>query len=1409
MTRVRSVLNRLLVLALLGGIMFTLHELQATLRMDQVDALTFAALGFVVLAAFVLAELAGGLGVPRVTGYILAGIAVGPYAAGVLSEDVVVNLRVFETLALALIALEAGLELDLKAIRRLSKTLGSIILFKVPLSWLVMGGTFLALTPWLPLADGLSFGEKLSIGLIIGALSVGTSPAVSVAVISEFKAKGKLPDIVLALAVFKDVVMIVMLALALAATNVLITEGATLDAGVLAELAMKIGKSVAAGAVLGGLLIVFMRWVRWELVLSLILISYGGAELCDRWHLKMLLVFISAGFTVKNFSPYGHDLHKPLAFLALPVFIVFFTGVGADLDLTAVAAIAPFAGLLFLARAGMMYGATRLGCRLAGESRAFADTLWMGFISQAGVALGLLIVAREQLPTELGDKLGQIATVLIAMNLLVGPFLLRRSLGFVEPEAEGATTGATAAPPGPRPTLEPPELDAVVADVEAHLEELDAIVNDEVLQPWREAGRVRIEAMAQASAGQLAAELVPTPIGASTRRIRELARALRTRLVQIPARIDGDFDDDQWTPSRMRVPAMLHRVRRALGARTRRVPAQTLARARIEGRIIPDLVELTVAMAQAEAARIDRLGELASWIVAHPQEDRGPRLDAERMALTAAADGLSAWLAHSRGRAVHQLAEALAAADTPQLPLRRTRYGEVARSVDHALRRLDGDGGAWDHSLEGVAGRARIRTALAALELGFEREAAGALQSWRDSLFETMAASVVPVADRLHAVASDIRQSAAAMGRARLIERLEREMDGLDDMVRETALPCVDALRRGDEQTILGSVLDRLVPYTASLPETVVAIPRWVDATQLRDPRAVSAAPIAVQEIARTHLEGELAWGLSDAHRDAQHLVDVMAQRLGEVAGIVSYGLRAALSEVEKTPDVGPFSPSGDVLDLACGSLERAHRIVDALHLELTAGAAEISAGVVSETRDAVRHIERDTIGDETGDRGTARIASLRRSLTSVSDGIRAGLGSVKQLPSRALRSVLTSEMAHDIRVRRGLYRPDPREIAADVRAVAVQAEQRAKVPFVLAKLFDSSTLDTPHFPVGADPQINSLHGALDRYLEGRPTAVLMTGDEGVGKSSIARLALRNRAAAELIVVDLDSLARTETGFCAAVGAAAGAFSAKNFVELQRALMDGQRVILLDDLEHVFTRTTAGLAHIRRILALIGATRERVCWVVSIVGPTAQLLDRACGLRSWFTDHIGFAALTPATLGSVIDARCKLSGFHVAWPSPRDRYPGPWGAALSLFSGRTVDARRRWFYRELAAESGGNIRDALAQWLNAVETVDGDTLLLRPIRPRALPWFDQLGRDAHRVLGLLTVCGTLNQREAVEALHWTAERTRAALLLLEGTGLVDRDSDADDRLRVWPPVWRRVKRRLVKRRILALPEGGA
>jgi Kef-type K+ transport system membrane component KefB len=443
-------MKKVLVVAALLGVMLLVDWLK------QSEATSLAGMGFVMLAAYAVAELGSVLWLPQVTGYILAGVILGPSVGRIISGELVGDMRMFNTLALGLIATSAGLELDVRQMVRLARTLLLTTMIKVLAGVSLVALAFILVETALDLLGLETQGELLTLALVLGVLSIGTSPSIALAVLNETRAKGRLSDLVLGAAVFKDLIVVVGLAIATAVGRVWLSPGAKLQADVLSDVAIELGGSIAAGTLVGLIFILYVRFIRAEMLLFVAAMILVVAELCRAFHLELLLVFIASGFVVRNFSKFEHELMRPLRLVALPVFVLFFANAGASVDLATTYQILPLALTVCLVRAGVYLLASRLGGKWAGESRAIRRYAWLAYLPQAGVTLGLVGLAGLQLP-ELAGPITTTGMAVVALNLLVGPITLRRALGAVGeiPDPAVAPSSGDAASPSPLPA--PPQ----------------------------------------------------------------------------------------------------------------------------------------------------------------------------------------------------------------------------------------------------------------------------------------------------------------------------------------------------------------------------------------------------------------------------------------------------------------------------------------------------------------------------------------------------------------------------------------------------------------------------------------------------------------------------------------------------------------------------------------------------------------------------------------------------------------------------------------------------------------------------------------------------------------------------------------------------------------------------------------
>jgi len=414
------------------------------------EARATLALGFLLLTAFVGGDLAKRARLPRITGHLLVGFAVGPAWLGLVRRDEVDALRFIGDAALVWIALAAGAELTLQRLREqrvaLARLAGGAIVFPV----LIITAVLLSVSPWFPLTRHQSLGDAVAVALALGAVSAASSPAVAMGLVSELAARGPFARTLLAVTVVKDVAVAILFMLLLAAGKAFASPGA-LNATVAGEALLALTASLAVGALLGFGLSRYLRLIRRDTTLLLVAVALVAAEVVRLVHLETTIVALAAGFVLVSFSPVeGERARRELKRGWPPLYILFFVLAGAGLRVSALAELWPWVLLLV----GLRAVSVRYGLRWAGRHPSVPPALaregWLGLLSQAGLALGLAQVARRAFP-EWGVSLETLVVAMIGVHEVVGPICFRRALkraGEITEDiadAEGSPGGAVVA----------------------------------------------------------------------------------------------------------------------------------------------------------------------------------------------------------------------------------------------------------------------------------------------------------------------------------------------------------------------------------------------------------------------------------------------------------------------------------------------------------------------------------------------------------------------------------------------------------------------------------------------------------------------------------------------------------------------------------------------------------------------------------------------------------------------------------------------------------------------------------------------------------------------------------------------------------------------------------------------------
>jgi trehalose 6-phosphate synthase len=418
--------RRLLALALVVGAMVAVRELGV--HTGAGSAATALALGFALMGASIAGDALRRLYLPRVTGYLLFGVVVGPYLGNLITQSMAGQLQVVSGVATTLIALIAGLTLS---VERLGSRLTAIArMTAVILAIAIAGLSAVAWMAWrwLPIAPGAVGAQRLVILALLAVMVVSFSPTMTAAVLADSGARGRLSDTVLAIVVLSDLVMLVLFSVAMQQARTVFDVAQDQRVDVLARFAWEIGGAIAFGVLVGVLFAFYLRYIGQEITLVLLVVCVVLSQVGTTQQLQPLLAALAAGVVIENLSAaQGDTLRAAVRRGAPPVLVVFFVAVGASLRLDAVARIGLSAVALSAVRLGFIRLGAAAGAYWSGLAESIGNRAWTGMVSQAGITLGLASVVAAEFPGW-GNQLQLLLVASIAIHELVGPILFRRGL---------------------------------------------------------------------------------------------------------------------------------------------------------------------------------------------------------------------------------------------------------------------------------------------------------------------------------------------------------------------------------------------------------------------------------------------------------------------------------------------------------------------------------------------------------------------------------------------------------------------------------------------------------------------------------------------------------------------------------------------------------------------------------------------------------------------------------------------------------------------------------------------------------------------------------------------------------------------------------------------------------------------
>jgi len=418
-------MRRIAALALAIAAVASVHALGETGTVPSAGAAL--AVGFTLLGAWITGDLLRKFNLPRLTGYLIFGVLVGPYLGNVITVPMTSQLQAVNGIATTLIALIAGLTISLE---RLRTTIASIARFTAATLVIVIIGMAVLLWfawPWLGIAAASTTVERAVIVSLLTIMIASVSPTMTAAVTTETGARGRLSELVLAVVVLADLVLLILFSYSMQMARAVFRPDAA-GPSLLVRFAWETGGAIAFGTLVGALFALYLRYVRREATLALLAMCGVLSQVGSTQQFEPLLAAVAAGLVIENLSvAQGDALRAAVQRGAPPVLIIFFVAIGSSLRLDTLRTVWPIALGLAAVRTGLIRIGTRVGLNVSGIDRGVGEHAWTGLISQAGITVGLASVVASEFPGW-GTSLQTVLIALIPIHELVGPMLFRLGL---------------------------------------------------------------------------------------------------------------------------------------------------------------------------------------------------------------------------------------------------------------------------------------------------------------------------------------------------------------------------------------------------------------------------------------------------------------------------------------------------------------------------------------------------------------------------------------------------------------------------------------------------------------------------------------------------------------------------------------------------------------------------------------------------------------------------------------------------------------------------------------------------------------------------------------------------------------------------------------------------------------------
>jgi Kef-type K+ transport system membrane component KefB len=383
-------------------------------------------IGIIIFVGFIFGEIATKIKLPKVTGYILAGILLNPEISKIIPQNFLEHTNFVTNISLAFITFSVGGTLYFPKVKKMGKRIVLITLFEAEFAFFSIIAVFLLLAPILLNMLNATYSLIfIPLSLLLGSLASPTDPSATLAVEHEYKAKGEVTSTIMSVAAFDDILGIINYSIAVAVAGIFILNQSFSFNSISQPLI-----DIFGGILLGTAFSLFFNWLTKFIeketegifivvIFSLLALCYSAADYLGA---DKLLSTMTMGAVVVNYNEKQKMIFGMIErYTEELIFVLFFTVSSMQLNLSVLLSNYLLIFIFVIFRAIGKFLGTSLAATISKAPAKVKKYAAGGLIPQGGIVIGLALLLKQN------PEFDSISLIII--NIIIGATTIHEIIG--------------------------------------------------------------------------------------------------------------------------------------------------------------------------------------------------------------------------------------------------------------------------------------------------------------------------------------------------------------------------------------------------------------------------------------------------------------------------------------------------------------------------------------------------------------------------------------------------------------------------------------------------------------------------------------------------------------------------------------------------------------------------------------------------------------------------------------------------------------------------------------------------------------------------------------------------------------------------------------------------------------------